>query len=292
MVDMPTSDGTDMNGPGTDGTSEDGAQGGGRGRPSEQNTGASAGRDDLSRRLTALARDLQQQDRPQDVLERVVHAAVAMVPGAEHASISLATRRRDVRSAAATDDVGRGLDDAQNDLGQGPCVDSAYDHLTVRVDDLAAETRWPELAQRAEHLRIGSLLCLQLYVEGDDLGALNLVSSRKGAFSDDSEHVGLFVAAHAAVAFAGARKLTGMAAALANRDLIGQAKGILMARYAVDADGAFSMLSQLSQDTNHKLVEVAEAVVGTGELRASLSESGTRPATARSTPQRGDHGGR
>ena len=54
--------------------------------------------------------------------------------------------------------------------------------------------------------------------------------------------------------------------ALRNRDLIGQAKGILMSRHGVSADAAFEMLRTRSQHTNCKLVAVAEQVVETGSL--------------------------
>jgi AmiR/NasT family two-component response regulator len=45
--------------------------------------------------------------------------------------------------------------------------------------------------------------------------------------------------------------------ALESRDLIGQAKGILMERFKVDDSAAFEMLVRSSQDTNIKLVDVA-----------------------------------
>jgi AmiR/NasT family two-component response regulator len=43
--------------------------------------------------------------------------------------------------------------------------------------------------------------------------------------------------------------------------LIEQAKGILMARNAVDADRAFEMLRDHSQHNGRKLVDVAQAIV-------------------------------
>lgn len=45
--------------------------------------------------------------------------------------------------------------------------------------------------------------------------------------------------------------------ALASRDVIGQAKGILMKDFAVDADGAFNILRQMSQETNVRVVDLA-----------------------------------
>src|ERR687890_2532012 len=101
---------------------------------------------------------------------------------------------------------------------------------TVRVDDLAADPRWPVLGPRAGERGVGSMLCLQLFVHKDTLGALDLLAHERSAFTDESEHVGLLLASHAAIAAADAQHLENVTSALANRDVIGQAKGILMER--------------------------------------------------------------
>jgi response regulator NasT len=49
--------------------------------------------------------------------------------------------------------------------------------------------------------------------------------------------------------------------AFGRRATIEQAKGILMARHAIDADGAFAMLRDHSQHNGHKLVDIAQAIV-------------------------------
>jgi response regulator NasT len=49
--------------------------------------------------------------------------------------------------------------------------------------------------------------------------------------------------------------------AFGRRATIEQAKGILMARHAIDADKAFEMLRGHSQHNGRKLVDVADAVV-------------------------------
>jgi hypothetical protein len=131
---------------------------------------------------------------------------------------------------------------------------------------MRTETRWPRFAQRAFHAGAGSMLSFQLYVEGDNLGALNLYARQPGAFDDESEHVGLLFAAHAAGAYAGAQKQDQLIAAMATRDLIGQAKGILMERYKISGDRAFSLLIRVSQNTHRKLRDVADELVRSGEL--------------------------
>jgi ribosomal protein S13 len=54
-----------------------------------------------------------------------------------------------------------------------------------------------------------------------------------------------------------AQRTDHLRAALLNRDVIGQAKGIIMERYNIDADAAFSTLKRISQAQNMKLHEVA-----------------------------------
>jgi hypothetical protein len=49
---------------------------------------------------------------------------------------------------------------------------------------------------------------------------------------DESEHAGLLFAAHAAVAMSDAQRQQNLTTAMGSRDLIGQAKGILMGRYS------------------------------------------------------------
>lgn len=50
--------------------------------------------------------------------------------------------------------------------------------------------------------------------------------------------------------------------ALATRDVIGQAKGVIMATIHCSAEEAFRLLVSQSQHENRKLVDIARAVVG------------------------------
>jgi AmiR/NasT family two-component response regulator len=71
------------------------------------------------------------------------------------------------------------------------------------------------------------------------------------------------LAAHAAAAILAGRRAEQMEAALASRDRIGQAKGIIMERYGVDDVRAFEMLRLISQESQTKLVAVAQRVIET-----------------------------
>ena len=104
------------------------------------------------------------------------------------------------------------------------------------------------------------MLSFRLFAEGDTLGALNLYSKHHGAFDDEAVAVGSVFATHAAVALAGAQHDEQMQKAPQTRDVIGQAKGILMAQQHVTADEAFDVLRRASQRMNIKVRELAERV--------------------------------
>ena len=237
-----------------------------RGLPSTHYTGAPAGWNELAQKLGELARSMQEENGLEHTLDAIVHAAAETVPGADEVSISAVARRREVQTVAATSELAREADAAQYQTGQGPCLDSLYEHQTVRVSDMSSEQRWPDFAARADKLGVGSMLAVQLYVRGDDLGALNMHSRRPDAFSDESEQIALMFAAHAAVAFAGAQAQEQMQNAVDTRDLIGQAKGVLIERYKISGQEAFRLLVVASQSTNVKLYDVAAYLVRTGEL--------------------------
>ncbi|WP_229071604.1 GAF and ANTAR domain-containing protein [Actinoplanes sp. DH11] len=236
-----------------------------QGRPSADYTGQGHG-DGLAQTLSDMARSLQNENSLEDTLDGIVWAAVHTVPGAEHAGLTVVRGRREVTTRAASHDVVRRVDRAQYETGQGPCLDAVYEKQTVRLSDMATEDRWPDFTRQALERGVRSMLSFQLYVRQDDLGALNLYSPKADAFDDESENVGLLLAAHAAIAMAGAQKEHDLSLAISMRDVIGQAKGILMERYKITGDQAFQLLARTSQRANIKLAEVARYLVETGDL--------------------------
>jgi GAF domain-containing protein len=219
----------------------------------------------LAAYLGELARELHAEDDVAAVLERVVGAAVTEVPGTDYAAVSV-IGRNGASTPVYTDDLVVLVDAAQYETGQGPCLDAAVDRHTVRADDLDGERRWPEFAARAVELGVRSMLSFQLFTEAGSVGALNLYARTAAAFPSDAERIGLPLAAHAAVAMVVTRQEANLRAALDTRDLIGQAKGILMERYKIDQDRAFKLLLMVSQRTNTKLREVADRLCASGDL--------------------------
>lgn len=221
---------------------------------------------ELATQLGDLARELQHEDDLETVLSGIVQAAVELIPGTADASISPVTGRKKIDSQVASGELPRRVDALQSSSGQGPCLDAAYDDRIVRVPDLSTETRWPDFSRGAVELGARCMLSIQLFVEGDRLGALNLYGAEPGAFDLESEQIGLLVAAHAAVAFADSQKISQLNEALISRQLIGQAEGILMERYKISAQQAFMVLTRASSSSNIKLRDVAESLARSGEI--------------------------
>ena len=215
---------------------------------------------ELAETFADVARALLGEDDVEATLQKITTLAVETIDGCDHAGVSLVQGRR-ISTPASSDDVPGRVDAVQYETDQGPCLDAIREHETFKTDDLAKEDRWPKFSQRAaEETGVASMLSFRLFVEGDTMGALNLYSKQRAAFDDEALAVGSAFATHAAVALAGAQHDEQMQKALQGRDVIGQAKGILMAQQHVSADEAFDILRRASQRMNIKLRELAERV--------------------------------
>jgi GAF domain-containing protein len=220
----------------------------------------------LARELSALARQMQAETSTEAVLQRIVEAAVTEVGPADYAGISETNGQLFTR--AATDRLVHEIDHLQYEADDGPCVSSLREQTTVRSNDLSAEGRWPRFAPAAVRHGVLAMLSVQLFVEGSNLGALNLYSTSRHAFDEHHESTAMLLAAHAAIAMKGSQVEHNLRIAVRSRDLIGQAKGILMERFKLSETEAFDLLVIASQRANRKLREIAEELAATGVLEA------------------------
>lgn len=222
--------------------------------------------DDLSRSIATAARQLQEELGSQHTMERTVQLTKELVPGCERAGITL-VRCGQLVTPAAGDEVVIRVDELQYQYRQGPCVDALSEQELAHSRDIAADPRWPEWGPRAAaETGVRSMMCFRLFTTHDTLGALNMYAATPGAFDEtDLEH-GLALAAHAALAVAASMEIETLRAGLDYRTVIGQATGILMQRYDLDPDVAFSILKRISQDANRKLRDVALQLVTTRKL--------------------------
>lgn len=226
----------------------------------------------LAREFTLLTRSLLSATTVGDVLTQVVAAARRVVPAVHMASVTLRTSDGRFHTPVETDPIAAELDQAQYRSGRGPCVESARADgpAMARSDDLGTDDRWPEFASASVRAGFGSVLATSLMPEdsGSELpGALNLYSRGRSAFTPADVDRALLLATHASLALATTTAVSAaelersqLKTAIASRDVIGQAKGILMARRGLTADAAFDVLRRTSQDINVKLVDLATTV--------------------------------
>jgi transcriptional regulator with GAF, ATPase, and Fis domain len=230
-------------------------------------------RDSSPASIADIARSLSAEPTVLTTLQRIVDTAAETVEGCDGAGVLLVDKRKIVVGAWSNELV-HGVEKMEYEVGEGPCVDAIWKRPTFESQDLRDETSlWPMFAERALAAGIESMLAFRLFASEETLGALDLYSGRRGAFDDSARAFGTVFAALAALALAGAqiheRDLTtaiGLREALTTRDVIGQAKGILMVTRHVDADGAFELLRATSERRNEKVRLIAEHVISTGDL--------------------------
>ena len=194
----------------------------------------------------------------------IVSAAVDTVPGADHGSISIIEDRRIESRQATADDI-RKLDELQNDLDDGPCVSAIQEPAENGVflaRDLAGDdaARRPLFAPRVVGAGYRAMASVSLSTEQGARAALNLYAHDPDSLDAHSCHVAELFAIQAAVLLFGANRAVQLQRAVDTRDVIGQAKGILMERFVLDDTSAFALLAESSQNTNMKLVDVARWV--------------------------------
>jgi GAF domain-containing protein len=219
--------------------------------------------DDLRDELAAAAREMQ-DDSPEEAMRRAVMLATQIIPGCDAAGVCVVYRGDRIDTHATSTDALRDIDALQHELDEGPCLDALREDHTVRSDDLSTDDRWPTWGPRVvEGMGLLSSVSYRLYLTDQDLGALNLYGKEASAFTDDDIHDGLALAAHVSVALAAAQKVQQLETALGGRTVIGQATGIVMERFELDSDRAFSVLSRMSQQRNVKIRVLAEQIVAT-----------------------------
>jgi GAF domain-containing protein len=221
----------------------------------------------LSRQIVEIARGLEHETGAQATMDLTVRLAVDTVPHAQHAAITIARKGQGPQTQAATSALIHRIDEIQLELNEGPCVSAIFDQELISVPDLHDETRWAGWAgQVLQEAAIGSMLCFRLYTTAQRVGALNLFAAAPRAFNRDDIEAGTLVAAHAAIAIAMAQQLEHVEVGLDSRSTVGQAQGILMERYDIDAIRAFAVLRRISSRANRKLIDVASELVRTRDL--------------------------
>jgi hypothetical protein len=221
-------------------------------------------------------RDLQQ------TLSEIVAAAVDTVPGATAGGIYVSedgiVDTRNPTSRGISD-----LDRLQGELNEGPsitAIESPTEDGVVIARDLGTSdgATWPRFAPAAVAKGYRSMLATQLATTGPMRASLNLYAAEPYVFDGEARLTAGLFGVQAAMLLHGSEQAAHLGRAVDSRDVIGQAKGILMERFVVAETEAFQMLVESSQSTNLKLVDVARWLVGeVSRRRARRTTDGQRP---------------
>jgi GAF domain-containing protein len=232
---------------------------------------------DLVRLHEALAGVVLVDRRFDEILTEITTIARQAMPGPKAASITL-IRGEKAFTVAHDGQMAVDADELQYERGYGPCLDAGRAGQVFLIDDMRTEQRWPAYARDASQHGVGSSLSVPLPFQGAMIGALNTYADRPHAFGEDDLALAQEIAAWIALAVENAEAATRTAedlvhlrAAMLSRAVIEQAKGVLIERYKVTQEDAFTLLTHASQNTNVKLRDIAEELVRTGVLPGAKS---------------------
>ena len=206
-----------------------------------------------------MAQDMFAQAKIDDTLATVLRLSRETFP-CDAVSIMLASDGGRIAQAAASSGAAARADELQLEFREGPSLQSLTGRQHLTVNDLRFDSRWRFWAPQAADLGHRSAMSLSLD-DDETVGALTLYSHLPSFFHADDVALGEIFARHASTSVAIARERDQLLKAVDSRGVVGQAQGILMERYDVDADQAFQVLRRYSSHLNQKLRSIAEGVV-------------------------------
>lgn len=216
--------------------------------------------------FAGLLVDLHDDTDTDQIVQHIVEIAVRVIDC--HASgVMLVHGDKRIETAAFTDESVKQADLLQLELAEGPCLSAMAGGDHFRIDNTTTDQRWPRWCSGVAELGIRSVISVWL-ANGDQrpVGSMLVYSHKTHAFDDEDVETARILGAHAAIAVKRLRREDAVARAIDSRTLIGQATGVVMAKYGVTQDQAFAVLVRCSQAANRKLRDVAAEVVRTQTL--------------------------
>jgi GAF domain-containing protein len=231
----------------------------------------------LARTLVELADTLVDDFDVVDLLTRLADRCVAVLD-VQAAGIMLATPDGQLRVMASSSETARVLELFEIQAQEGPCLDSHRTGLRVVNQDLAAvDGRWPRFAAEALAAGFQSVHALPMRLRGSVIGALNLFRSGSGEMGQADIDVAQAFADVATIAILQHRATheaqvinDQLTHALNSRVVIEQAKGMVAERLGFDMERSFTALRNHARSHNHRLADLAEAVIDGSVLPSAL----------------------
>jgi GAF domain-containing protein len=229
---------------------------------------------DVRAALGELGRFRFGEMRIEDALHEIVHTTHTMFD-VDGAGLMLTDSDQQLRSIAASDDRLAHLEELQIEHSEGPCIAAYEDKELVGVEDLTADTRWPKFSGAAVSRRVRAVLASPLPYNQDAVGVVTVVSERSRPWSAEGELALLAFTDLAALLIASMMQgqqqselATQLQGALDSRQIIEQAKGVLVGRHGITPRAAFEQLRAQARSERRKVAALCAEVV----------QNATRPA--------------
>ncbi len=184
------------------------------------------------------------------------------------AGVLLVDADRALRSIAASDATGALLERAQEEFGEGPCIESFIIDEMVESGDIASDGRWPRVRPTLLAGGVRAVLGVPVRLGGGPIGTLNVADDHPRVWTDsERDAVGHFAAVLENLLLVGLvadrndRLARQLQYALDYRVPIERAVGHLMATMRTDSITAFEKLRRTARDERRKVSDLAEEIL-------------------------------
>ena len=225
-------------------------------------------RDGLDRAVEQLRRSQAESGLSLETAIEHLTNSVIEIFGLTGAGLMLIDDDQLLKSILATDDLGWTLEDAQEEAGEGPCMDAVVHGELVSTDDVLSDVRWPRLGDALGEARIGGVLGVPVRLAGATVGALNVYVDHKYDWDESdfealTSYGRLLEALLTTALFAEQRdEVVGqLQAALDSRIMIERCVGLLMGREGIGAVAAFNRLRDIARPSRRKVQDIARELL-------------------------------
>jgi GAF domain-containing protein len=235
---------------------------------------------DLGTALNQMAGLVLSRETVDTALHLVTTLAATTTAGTLGAAVTVVDEHGK-RSRAASNAAVEQADALQYELDEGPCLTAWRTRQLVRIDDTTTDGRWPRWNEAVSPLGVRSVLSAPLHVGEESIGAMKVYCERPMNYGPHDEHVMRLLAAQAAILLANSQSLAEarrlsrqLTEALASRDVIARATGVLLAQGATGEQEAFAALAAAARQADRPVLDLARALV------AAVAARNTRHGSA------------
>jgi GAF domain-containing protein len=221
----------------------------------------------LARNISALA-GLDAEGDLGRAMQQITSAAKTLL-GVDGAGLMLADERGVLRWATASDQQIQIIEEGEERLGEGPCVNAFVEHAPMVMRDATKEPHWGRITDVVTGQEMRAGLSVPVQLEGGPIGTLDLYSAAPRDWDQTEISAAQVYAALAATLLSQAvgaqvkgRLAEQLQTAFDHRSRIERAKGMLMMQEGIDDAAAFERLRSAARSSRRPLIEVVDEVLG------------------------------